>query len=44
MEEIQDEKYEKANEIVDKETKRNQDIDVLVDLDNKEYASRSYQQ
>ena len=39
-----DDKYEKDNEIVDKETKRNQEIEVLVDLQNKEYASRSYQQ
>ena len=35
---------EKDNEIVDKETKRNQEIEVLVDLENKEDTSRSYQQ
>lgn len=38
------EKYEKSNEIVDKETKLNQEIEVLMDLHNKEDASRSYQQ
>jgi len=35
---------EKDNEIVDKKTKINQEIEVLVDLENKEDASRSYQQ
>lgn len=44
MEETRDEKYEKANEIVDKETKINQEIEVSVDLENTEDASRSYQQ
>ncbi len=35
---------EKDNGIVDKETKTNQEIEVVVDLQNKEDASRSYQQ
>jgi len=44
VEEMWDEKYAKTNEIVDKEAKRNQEIEILVDLENKEDASRSYQQ